>query len=117
MGWRGCLVVFADTAVHLCSVSFHHSPSGLGGRQRTLHLLPGSSDHRHPEHSKGAANITMHPAITVLLVLLSQAEVQLFSRERLQFKKAGTRSLNPGCLSQVELTGSKERAWDGWSQL
>ena len=98
---RGCLAVSADTAVHLGSVSFHHSPLDPGGRQRTLHPFPGVSDHLHPGLSKAAANITMEAASTLLLVLLSQAEGQLPSGKRLSFNKPGTTSPNPRCPSHA----------------
>ena len=99
---RGCLAVSADTAVHLGSVAFRHSPSHPGERQRTLHLFPGISDHPHPGLSKAAANITMEEAASaLLLVLLSQAEGQLPSGKRLSFNKPGTTSPNPRCASHA----------------
>ena len=99
---RGRLRVSADTAVHLGSVSFWRSPSDLGKRQHGLDLFPGSSDHPHPGLSKGAADIRTHPASTaLLLLLLSQAELQLFSGKWLYFNKAGTRSSNPWCPSDA----------------
>lgn len=101
MVWRGCLGVSADTAVHLGSVAFRHSPSDPGERQRTLHLFPGISDHPHPRLSKGAANITTEPASALLLVLLGQAEGQLSAGKRLSFNKPGTTSPNHRCPSHA----------------
>ena len=98
---RGCLAVSADTAVHLGSVAFRHSPSDPGERQRTLHPFPGVSDHLHPGLSKAAANITMEAVSTLLLVLLSQAEGQLPLGKRLSFIKPGKTSPNPRCASHA----------------
>jgi len=49
----------------------------------------------------------MDPASAVLLMLLSQAEVQLLSGSRLSLNKAGTTSPNPRCPSDVQ---RRERA-------
>ena len=74
---------------------FCHSPSVLEGRQQTLHLFPGNSNHLHPERSKGAAESRMHPASALLLVLLSQAETQPSSGKWLCFNKAGATNPKP----------------------
>lgn len=101
MVWRGRLGVSADTGGHLGSVSFGCSSSAHGRRQRTRRLFPGTSDHPHPEVSKGAADTGTQAASTVLWALLSQAEVQLSSGKRLYFNKAGTTSPNAQCPSAV----------------
>lgn len=76
--WRGCLGgLCRQGGLHLGSLSFCHSPPGPGGRQQTLHLLPGSSDDADPDISQEAALISVVPAALVLLALLNQAEVHL----------------------------------------
>ncbi|XP_064919025.1 uncharacterized protein LOC135579466 [Columba livia] len=60
-------------------------PPAPGDGQRTLPLLPSSSDHCDPELFEEAAKITMELASPVLLAQLNQAEEQLFLGKTARF--------------------------------